>query len=141
MIFVGGLLVGIGLLLMGVAIAVKAHALGQRAWRKVPGTITTAEVRRIRENYGATVEYVYTIDGRSFRGSRIQSLSVSSNMRGSSERVASQYAIGSEVTVYVHPVYATESVLKPGGDSSFLFLMFAFALLPLIVGIAIIVIT
>ena len=141
MSFFGGLLVVIGLLLSGAAVALKARALRQRVWRQVPGTITTAEVRLVRENFGAIVEYDYTVDGRSLRGSRVQSLAVTSNLRGSAERLVSQYPIGSPVTVYVHPLYASESVLKPGGDPGFLLLMLAFALLPLIVGIGMIVIT
>jgi hypothetical protein len=141
MSFFGGMLVAVGVVLSAVALALKARALRQRAWRKVPGTITTAEVRLIRENYGAVVEYSYAVDGRVFRGDRLQSLSVTSNLRGSVERLVSQYPVGSQITVYVNPMYATESVLIPGGDPSFLIFMLAFALLPLVAGIAMIAIS
>jgi hypothetical protein len=61
---------------------------------------------------------------------------VTSSLRGSAERLISQYKIGTQVQVFVDPAHATEAVLRPGGDPGFLPLMLAFALLPLVVGIA-----
>jgi hypothetical protein len=134
-------LVAIGLVLVGVALALKAQALRQRFWRKVQGTVISAEVKLVRENYGPVVQYEYSVDGRSFRGTRIYSLSVTSSLRSSAQRVISQYPIGASVEVYVDPTFPTEAVLKPGGDPSFLFLMLAFALLPMITGVAMLAIS
>lgn len=137
----GAMLVAIGLLVAGIAVALKSRALRQKAWRRTQGTVTKSEVDLVRENYGATVEYIYNIDGRSFRGTRIYSLSVTSSLQSSAERLAAQYQVGAHVDVYVNPVFPLESVLKPGGDPSFLVLMLVFALLPLVVGIAMLVIS
>jgi hypothetical protein len=93
-------------------------------------------VKLVRENFEPLVEYSYNVDGRIFQGTRIYSLSVTSSLRSSAERFASQYQVGSQVEVFVDPTYSRESVLKPGGHPSFLPMMLAFALLPLIAGIA-----
>jgi hypothetical protein len=49
--------------------------------------------------------------------------------------------VGDRIEVYVNPDYPTDATIQPGGDPAFLFLMFSLASLPIIVGIAMILIS
>jgi len=140
MAVLGTLLIALGVVIAGIALALKARALRQRAWRKVPGVVVSTDVKLVRENYAPAVEYTYKVNGKMFRGTRIRSLLVTSNLRTFAQRVTSEYESGAALEVYVDPDCPAEAVLEPGGDPGFLLFMFAIALPLIAVGIATLVV-
>jgi hypothetical protein len=110
------ILAGLGLVFILIAALLNRHARRQLSWEQVPGVIEVSSVELLRENFAPSVKYSYEVRGRRYTGQRLRSLQITSSFRGPSERVAEAYPAGKQVTVYVNPLYPTDSVLEPGGD-------------------------
>lgn len=104
--------------LLGCAKALEG--LGARGWRTLPGRIVRSErVARVSvadgmENERAEIEYVYEIDGRAYRGTRVSALAADTEPRGLTERRLERYPLGASVRVYARRQDPSVAVLEPG---------------------------
>lgn len=134
--FVGGMLIGLGLVFVALALLLKKHSRRQEEWTQVPGVVESSIVQLSGESYAAVVTYRYEIRGRRYRCDKVRSLMVSYNWRGPAERLIEKYPPGAAVTVYVNPEGAYDAVLEPGGDDNFVVFAWVFAGMFMMIGAA-----
>lgn len=96
------------------------EGLSARRWIRVPGRVTRSElVQRTSqvdsmENERAEIEYVYEVEGRSYRGDRVRAAKISGESRGLARKRLQRYPVGAAVQVYVRPEEPTAAMLEPG---------------------------
>ena len=129
--FLGGLAIG------RVGVSQTWEAWQSTAWATVPGVILDSDTTfdtvtsgsrsddPIQRNRGVRQEkskdvwtnrltYSFEFEGRPFEGHRIAVADVPTDSHTEARQVADRYAVGTPVTVHVHPTDPTRSVLEPG---------------------------
>ncbi len=122
--------IGLGVLLIGGGIgglvylsSAQKKARESRSWPTVKGRITQCDVVRKGGTTGRGVSnvrheieltYSYAVDGKKYRGHRIQVFRVSHKLKDDAQRHADRYPVGKEVTVYYNPGDPEDAVLEPG---------------------------
>lgn len=81
-------------------------------WPTVSGRITASRIESGRETDAVVFKYRYTVDGRTYTGTR-------ANFALRSVRLH-DYPVGLPVVVYYRPSHPKTSVLEPGGHVSLL---------------------
>ena len=94
-------------------------AWSMRDWRRTQGRVVTAEMRRGKTKssdgcllYDPVLRYSYTVDERSFEGSRFTHQAVR-NAAGQTTQFIARLTQGAEVPVYYHPRNPAEAVVQP----------------------------
>ncbi len=109
----------------------RQERLASRSWPTAPGRITrsgvTMEITRREDDRGreteeerfrVTIEYSYTVDGRSFHSTHWNwGWTALHSDRSSAEAVAAQYPVNTDVTVYYDPIQPETAVLDPTNKS------------------------
>ena len=122
----------------GLSVAILIAAGGFVAWVAYLQVRISAEHRwprvagRIVESYRAVISYFYTYVGERHAGNRIRSLMSDRTLGASAQRIADQFPVGREVTVYVNPRDPRESVLEPGGEPRVVGVLWLVALVSLV---------
>jgi hypothetical protein len=136
-------------LVIGLVISVKFGRdlmLGQksRSWPTTAGTILHSGMEIHRETdkdgststtYGVTLQYAYSVSGQEFQGTRRTFANVRTGSRRRTESILLRYPQGGSVAVYYNPEDPSSSVLEPG-VTWVNYLLLAFAIILLLVGIA-----
>jgi hypothetical protein len=122
--------IGLGVLLIGGGIgglvylsSAQKKARESRSWPTVKGRITQCDVVRkggttgrgvSNVRYEIELAYSYTVDGKRFRGDRMQVFGVSHKFEDDAQEHARQYPVGKAVPVYYNPDDPEDAVLEPG---------------------------
>lgn len=104
-------------------------------WRRVTGVVQSADTdystqassqddpvfrsKGIRQEvktdvWSTRLTYAFDVDGRSYQGHRITNADVPGQNYSEVREQTNRYAPGTQVTVFIHPVDPTLSVLEPG---------------------------
>ena len=87
-----------------------------KSWEPVDATVLSSEVLTHYGDDGNTysieIAYEYQVEGRLLRGNRYQFMGGSSSGYQGKRAVVEQYPVGKEITIYVNPAEATESVIN-----------------------------
>jgi uncharacterized protein DUF3592 len=122
MMIYSNLLVGTLLTLFGgvtliVSVRDLVRAAKSEAWPSVVGHVLKSEVLppagHYARDYGAMVEFRYTVGEREYTGDRIQFLWIDGS-RAKAESTIARYPAGSKVEVRVSPQDPALAVLEPG---------------------------
>jgi hypothetical protein len=98
-------------------------AVLSKSWPSVPGVIQTSTVSHqvsytdgVEHSYSPVLSYDFQLNGRSYSGTRIASVSPSSSSTGESGclEILQPYPAGSSVMVYYNPRDPSECLLVPG---------------------------
>lgn len=116
------------LLLLGAVLALFAFiyflrrfstAWAMRRWQRTQGTVVTAEMRRSKQKthdgcllYDPVLRYSYSVDGRTFEGSRYTHHAAGKDAGRTTQFIA-RLAQGAELPVYYHPRNPAEAVVQP----------------------------
>jgi uncharacterized protein DUF3592 len=115
-LLVGTLLALFGGVTLIVSVRDMVRATKSEAWPSVFGHVLKSEVQppagRSRD-YGAMVEFRYTVGEREYTGDRIQFLWIDGS-RAKAESTIARYPAGSKVEVRVSPQDPALAVLEPG---------------------------
>ncbi|HJP18419.1 MAG TPA: DUF3592 domain-containing protein [Nitrospinota bacterium] len=108
------ILIGLGLILIGIRLIVKAFAIWN--WDKVEGKIITSKIEVLKnpdfmDTYRAMVTYEYTVNDTSFTGSRINYAIDNIGSLKTAEKTLVPYPKDKSVTVAFNPNDPTEAVL------------------------------
>jgi len=116
-ILVGVLLV-FGLILGGFGLYRYGIGKKSQTWPEVTGKITysRAESRRSndRQQYMPSVKYTYTVEGKSFTGTRITASDAYQKSLTGATDILEEYPVGGEVSVHYDPGDPAVSVLEVG---------------------------
>lgn len=134
-VFVGWLLIAIGLATVFLAIYFRSRALAQNEWNRVCGAVIRARVQFDGEYFDPVIEYRYELRGRPYVGNKVRSLMISVNWCGPSQSSVESYPVGMPVVVFVNPNDPFDSVLEPGGDEKFFPFIVTIASVLLLVGV------
>jgi hypothetical protein len=113
------------LLIMGLVVFVMSlfsmqTAFASAEWSSTTATITAADLveRRVRRRlvYEARLKYDYTVDGKSYTGTRV-SISGATGTSLTGEQVVAKYPVGSKPTCYYDPSSPADSVLEKGTNA------------------------
>ena len=130
---IGLALLGAATIAFGVHLVMKARAAA--SWPSVTGVVARATVevrsgsttrfdspadRERKSSFTPVVHYRWSVDGRSYTGSRYRIGGGSSlgrfPTRAEAQAALDRYAPGQPVTVFHDPADPAEAVLQPGGD-------------------------
>ena len=114
-LFVGGLVIGIPLLLIW--FFQRRQAQASLRWPPVPGRIVDSRLIQTRDGDGgastvASVTYAYTAGGTTLQGNRV-SVGVTG---GNARAIVQKYPAGTDVQVFYDPSKSSSAVLEPGGS-------------------------
>ena len=132
--------IGLGTTAFGVVLVRRAAAA--RRWPTVDGRVVSSRVRespsmtpddQYHTMHDAAVRYVYSVDGREYRGTRITMFDGTTSVRKGAEKVAARYPKGGKVRVYVDPADPGRACLAPGAGF--------FTWLPFAMGVSITLLT
>ena len=88
------------------------------SWPTVKGKVTYSHVdsRRVKNNqeYMASVKYSYSVDGKSYTGSRVTASDVYQKTLGRANDIIKMYPVGGEVSVYYDPADSGTCLLETG---------------------------
>ncbi|WP_321344191.1 DUF3592 domain-containing protein [uncultured Draconibacterium sp.] len=95
------------------------EAEAAKEWPTTRGEITLSELNKTRNNegkdmYSASVQYDYTVDGKTYNSSGIRTLDGSTSSKSSVKKTLRKYANGTSVTVHYDPEFPNSAVLEPG---------------------------
>jgi hypothetical protein len=115
-----------------------------RKWPWRYGRVTSVNLdSRVGDGEGADVKflprirYTYEVDGVQFENKRgVHTVIEYWTSKDKAERAAAEYAVGQQVPVYYNPWNPAYSVLKPGADPSYIWMIPACAVL-LVIGLEI----
>jgi hypothetical protein len=134
-----GLVVGVvwlGVILTGVVSVMRAFwfspefaaANAAREWPTVPGVVIVADPGRVPPAAGSLLgptfdffQYRYSVNGLTYTNNRLQwvyTYQPNETAWKFAHRWATQYPVGTNVTVYYSPADPQRSVLQPGADRS-----------------------
>lgn len=126
MIFFGLIWSAMTLLFDGFVIVPTARQVIALRFPAVEGRILSADVRKHDGDDGPTysveIEYVYTVAGRDYSGSRYRYQNASTSGSGWTHRVVAAHPPGSKTTVYYNPRNPEDALLSPGVSGMDLFL-------------------
>jgi hypothetical protein len=117
--------VGIGGILLGLAIRMAGKARQSLSWPSTEGEIAHSAVLLQRDssasettvvNYRADIVYRYKVNGRSYSSSKIALVDLASSS-GRAQALVERYPDQSTTEVYYNPADPAESVLEPGSSS------------------------
>ena len=132
---------GIGLLLVILALFQRNKAKKAESWQTVSGQITASGIHENHHrdsdghtqiNYQPTVQYSYEVNGLTYNGGRI-AFGANSFDYNTAQGMAAKYPVGATVTVHYDPAQPGEAVLetKAAGSKVFLIVGIVFAVLGL----------
>ncbi len=133
---------GVGVLLVIIALMQRNKAKKAESWQTVSGQITASTITENRHrdsdghtqiNYQPLVQYTYEIDGLTYNGGRI-AFGANSFDYNTAQGMAAKYPVGASVTVHYDPAQPGEAVLetKAAGSKVFLIIGIVFAVIGLL---------
>ncbi len=88
------------------------------SWPSVKGKITYAHARpkkvKTGHEYLPSVKYTYTVNGRSYTGTRITASDLYQKTLGGAKDILRKYPVGGEVSIYYNPADQGNSLLEIG---------------------------
>ena len=132
----GWLVLSLGLALPVWALVRTRLVARQVKWVKVPGVVQKSQVWYDGELYRADVQYEYSYNAASIKGTNVRTNSLQFNWRGPADRTVARYPAGARVSVFVDPQDPARSVLEPGGDIRVIPFTFAVGALMILIGFA-----
>ena len=95
------------------------EAKASKEWPTVEGVIAHAELSKTRDSdgnemYSANINYDYTVDGKQYNSSGINTVNGSTSSQSSVKKTLKKYAEGTKVTVHYDPEFPNTAVLEPG---------------------------
>jgi len=117
-------LIGGGLLFFGLKDVRSAKA--SHDWPHVKGVVISSALQRYRSDdgttYAAEVLYQYSIQGVVYSSNQVSFGEIRTSNPSGGQKIVNRFPAGSEVSVFVNPENADESVLLPGISGGTLFL-------------------
>lgn len=97
----------------------QAQAWESRNWPETAGRVVHSKVEehtrrksgQIKRLYSADIRYEYSVSGQGYQGKNITWMDGRTGSRGPAESRASQYSVGTPVTVYYNPDNPKEACL------------------------------
>jgi hypothetical protein len=105
---------GMGMLFEVLIVREFGRAVGQRAWKETPCTITLSEVRENRGEspYALNVRYQYDYNGQAFTGSAYKRSGTAVGTYSAMQKLVQRFPAGQSTVCYVNPANPAEAVLK-----------------------------
>jgi hypothetical protein len=126
-VIAGGVLLIVGVVFLGAAIAAVGVGRASAGWPAAPGRVVRSEIRDNRRanglpGYRSVVRYQYVIDGEEYEGRDVASGEFPYRSALSATRRLAAYPIGALVTVRYCPAEPEVAVLEPGVSLDVLYL-------------------
>lgn len=118
---VGGIILAIVGLVVCICVEVATVQLFLKAkevesWPTTQGTIVRSEMAVMLDNYKVHIEYVYQVDGKSYRSPEVRTRGTAGKHRSDVAPLILKYPVGQEVQVYYNPANPSDAYLEPGVD-------------------------
>lgn len=123
----GGMLLVVGVVFLGAALAAIDVARASAGWPRAPGRVVRSEIRDNRRanglpGYRTVVRYEYVIDGEEYEGRDLASGEFPYRSAVRARRRLATYPMGASVTVRYCPLEPQVAVLEPGVSFDVLYL-------------------